>query len=94
MLPCDEAELTIICRATDKQWLKHRQAMANLFVLGDGMWTHNQIRIDLAKVEVLHERRKAAGKKGNDQRWGIARTNAQKATDDLMAKITKDGGAY
>lgn len=90
----DEVQLECISRANPAQWLKHRQALANLFVPGDGMWTHNLIRVELVKALKISQVRRDAAKKGNDMRWSKARGDAKTATDDLMAKITGDGKAY
>jgi uncharacterized protein YdaU (DUF1376 family) len=77
-----------------KQWMTHRQALANLFVPRHGAWTHNLIRTELLKAAAVAQRRKEASKKGNASRWGSARMNAKDATDALMEKIAKDGAAY
>ena len=91
-LPDDERQLCRISGADAIQWNEYRQALANLFVPGVGMWTHNKIREELAKAENISARRKAASQKGNDIRWG--RGPSKDATDALMAKIAKEGGAY
>ena len=88
----DEAMLCRISGATPQQWLRHRQALANLFVPLNGAWSHNLIREELAKAANISTRRKAAAQKGNDIRWGRGASKAE--TVALMEKITKDGGAY
>ena len=88
----DEAHLCRTSGASKKQWLENRQALANLFVPRNGVWSHNLIREELAKAENISARRKEASQKGNDIRWG--RGPSKKATDALMEKIAKDGGAY
>jgi uncharacterized protein YdaU (DUF1376 family) len=91
-LPDDEDQLSRISGATHAQWIKHRQAIANLFVPCDGAWSHNLIREELEKAENISARRKLAAIKGNDIRWGRGPSKAAAAA--LMEKITKDGGAY
>ena len=93
-LPDNEEELARISRADGKQWLKHRQSLANLFVPGEGMWTHNLIRTELDKAHQISQLRRAASKKGHEVRWTRARTHAEEVTKNLLAQITKDGGAY
>jgi uncharacterized protein YdaU (DUF1376 family) len=93
-LPDDEKQLSRISGADSEQWLEHRQGLANLFVPGTGMWTHNLIRTELVKAENISQRRSVASKKGNESRWGQARSTAKSASDALMEKITKDGAAY
>lgn len=93
-LPDDERQLFRISGADAAQWNEYRQALANLFVPGTGMWTHNKIREELAKANKIRDERAAAGRSGSTSRWTKARANAAAATDALMAKIGKDGNAY
>lgn len=93
-LPDDERQLCRISGADAAQWAEHRQALANLFVPGVGMWTHNLIRKELAKAHKIREERVEAGRSGGVSRWTKARANAAAATNDLMAKIAGDGAAY
>jgi len=88
----DESQLFRISGATAKQWVKHRQALANLFVPRNGVWSHNLIRTELVKAANISARRKVAAQKGNDIRWGRGPSKAE--ADALMEKIAKDGGAY
>lgn len=89
----DEIYLCRISGATHEQWLRHRQDLANLFELGDGMWSHNGIRNELRKASLISESRKAAGKKANEVRWAKERA-AKQMVDSVMEKITQDGSAY
>lgn len=91
-LPDDEKQLRRISGASEEQWLEHRQEIANLFVPGDGMWSHNKIREELVKAANISTRRKAASQKGNDIRWG--RGESKVAAKALLEKITKDGSPY
>ena len=91
-IPDDEDQLSRISGATPEQWIKHRQALANLFVPCDGSWSHNLIRTELEKAANISARRTLASRKGNDIRWGRGPSKA--ATETLMEKITKDGGAF
>jgi uncharacterized protein YdaU (DUF1376 family) len=91
-LPDDEKQLCRISGATPSQWLEHRQDLANLFVPRHGTWSHNLIRDELVKAENISARRKLAGQKGNDKRWG--RTESKAATDKLLNKITSDVVPY
>ena len=93
-LPDDEEQLARISRADGRQWLKHRQSLANLFVPGDGMWTHNLIRVELDRALQISAQRRAASKKGHEARWIKTRANAVAMTKELLAQIQKDGGAY
>lgn len=93
-LPDDESQLRRISGADAIQWHEHRQGLANLFVPMAGTWTHNLIREELAKAYKIRSDRSAAGRSGGVNRWTKARTAAQLETDALMAKISKDGGAY
>ena len=90
----DEKQLRRISGASTAQWLEHRQGLANLFVPGNGTWTHNLIRSELDKASRISQRRSEASKKGNESRWGKARSSAKAASDALMEKIAKDGAAY
>lgn len=89
----DERQLFRISGASPEQWIEHRQALANLFVPRNGVWTHNLIRDELHKAANISERRREASKKGNEARWESAKL-AKKATDTLMAQIASDGGLY
>lgn len=93
-LPDDEKQLCRISGASSAQWVEFRQALANLFVPGAGQWTHNLIREELAKAEVISQRRKLASQKGHESRWVKGREKAQQATDELMKKISTDGAPY
>ena len=89
----DERQLCRISGASPEQWIEHRQALANLFVPRNGVWSHNLIREELHKAANISERRRAASQKGNEARWECARM-AKQATDALMAQITADGGSF
>lgn len=93
-LPDDEDQLFRISGATDSQWLKHRQTLANLFIPAHGSWSHNLIRIELAKAQKIKEERTVAGRSGATNRWTKVRKEAKEQADAVFAKITKDGGAY
>ena len=88
----DEKQLRRISGASSDQWIEHRQALANLFVPRNGMWSHNLIREELVKAANISARRKVAAQKGNDIRWGRGASKAE--ADALIAQITKDGGAH
>ena len=89
----DEAYLCRVSCASHEQWLRYRQELANLFVPGDDMWTHNGIRNELRKAGQISESRRAAAKVAINARWAKER-EAKAHTAVLMAKITQDGGAY
>ena len=91
-LPDNEKQLCRISGASALQWVEHRQALANLFVPRNGVWSHNLIRTELVKAANISARRKVAAQKGNDIRWGRGTSKAE--ADALMEKIAKDGGAY
>lgn len=93
-LPDDEKQLCRISGADSVQWLEHRQGLANLFVPGEGIWTHNLIREELFKAAKISQSRSVASKKGNESRWGKARSTAKTTSDALMEKIAHDGAAY
>ena len=46
----DERQLCRISGASPEQWIEHRQALANLFVPRNGVWSHNLIREELNKA--------------------------------------------
>lgn len=89
----DERQLCRISGASAEQWIEHRQALANLFVPRNGVWSHNLIRDELNKAANISERRRAASAKGNEVRWESARI-AKAHTEALMTKITEEGGVY
>ncbi len=92
-LPDDEKHLYRTSGAASaQQWMEHRQGLANLFVPGRGMWTHNRIRDELMRAANVSKRRRDASQKGNDIRWGRGESKA--AADSILAKISKDGTAY
>lgn len=89
----DERQLQRISGASLEQWVEHRQALANLFVPRNGVWSHNLLRDELNKASNISERRRAAAQKGNEVRWSSNRL-AKAHTDELLAKIAEDGVAY
>ena len=89
----DETYLCRVSGATHEQWLRHRQELANLFVPGDGAWTHNALRDELRKAGQISESRQAAGKKANEVRWSKER-EAKESAKLLLEKIAQDSGAY
>jgi uncharacterized protein YdaU (DUF1376 family) len=93
-IPDDEKHLRRTSGASTAQWIEFRQDLANLFVPGEGQWTHNLIREELAKAEVISQRRKLASQKGHESRWTKGREKAQQATDELMKRISIDGAPY
>ncbi len=93
-LPDDEKQLMRISGADCTQWHEYRQELANLFVPGEGQWTHNLIREELAKAHKIHAKRTEAGRIGAVNRWGKARDSAKAATDSILEKISKDESAY
>ena len=86
-IPDDERQLQRISGAAPEQWIEHRQALANLFVPRNGVWSHNLIRDELHKASNISERRRAAAQKGNEVRWSSNRV-AKAQTDALMAKFS------
>lgn len=87
----DEEEYLIkVCEATKSQWLKYRQPLANLFNQTTDGWTHDRIREELAKANKISEVNARIAKK----RWSDARAMANRATEELMSKIARDGAAY
>ena len=93
-LPDDEKQLMRISGADRNQWIEYRQELANLFVPGEGQWTHNLIREELAKAYKIHAKRTEAGRIGAVNRWGQSRGQAKAATDSILEKIAKDCAAY
>ena len=93
-IPDNETHLCRTSGASTEQWVEFRQALANLFVPGEGQWTHNLIRDELAKAETISQRRRIASQKGNESRWTNARAKAKNATDELLKKISTDGAPY
>ena len=93
-IPDDEKQLRRISGASAAQWLEHRQSLANLFVPGEGQWTHNLIREELVKAHKIHADRAEAGRSGAVNRWTKARSKAKEVSDELMKKISTDGAPY
>jgi uncharacterized protein YdaU (DUF1376 family) len=85
-----EAYLARVSGATPSQWIKHRQALANLFYIGPGNWQHNRLREELAKAHRISEKRREAGTKAINARWAKARVDSAAVTSE----IEKDGTAY
>lgn len=93
MLRENEEYLCRVSGATTAQWMRHRQEIASLFVLGPDYWTHNGMRNDLKKANKVSESRRAAATTAVNARWAKERA-AKAVTNELMGKITKDGAAY
>lgn len=89
----DEGYLCRISGASHDQWIRYRSELSNLFVPGYSLWTHNGIRVQLAKAGQVSETKRIAAKKGNETRWSKDR-EAKKLTQTLLEKITHDGSAY
>lgn len=89
----NEDYLRRVSGATAAQWIQHRQDIANLFVPGDGSWTHNGIREQLARAGAVSESRRSAGKIAINTRWARER-EAKKVVDSVLEKIKQDGSAY
>ena len=89
----DEEYLMVVSGATKAQWIKNRQALANLFFVTQGNWNHNRMREALSKARKISDGRRAAGAKANDLRWTKERA-AKLAAQSVIDKITKDGTAY
>jgi uncharacterized protein YdaU (DUF1376 family) len=90
----DEATLQRITGESPADWKKHRQTLANLFVPGDGYWTHNGIRNELKKAIKVSEARRASATTAINARWAKERQAKEAVAKSLMDKITQDGAAY
>lgn len=88
-LPCDDAKLASIARASLEQWQGMRVTLAELF--GDG-WKHPRIDKELEKSQIAYEKRALAGKAGGTAKAAKS-SNAtampdQKASNALPTTIT------
>src|SRR5439155_22995505 len=66
----DDGELTNIARASHEDWSAMRPRLANLFQVGQGVWRHKRVDLELTKAIANKETKSRAGKAGNDVRWG------------------------
>ena len=62
----DDATLARIARFSLKEWQAMRPTIALFFEIGDGVWRHKRIELELAETG----RRTRAGKVGAAARWG------------------------
>lgn len=92
----DESHLCGVSGGTERQWIKHRQALFNLFYPGDGFWMHNGIREQLAIAKRTSKSRSEAGTKANEVRWAKDRAAREQALSQaaLLAQIERDGSAH
>lgn len=91
----DEAQLCRIAGADQKQWQRHRRALANLFEPRNGTWSHSKIREELTKAANINAKRRVSSKTANDVRWCKSPLGAHNAVAKaIVAKITQDGVAY
>ena|SRR5439155_17629039 len=65
----DDGELSNIARASHEDWSAMRPRLANLFQVGQGVWRHRRIDLELDKAIANKETKSRAGKAGNDVRW-------------------------
>jgi uncharacterized protein YdaU (DUF1376 family) len=89
----DQDRLQRLSGESPAEWRKHRQELANLFVPGDGYWTHNAIRKALQKATTTSETRRASATTAINARWTKER-ESKAAAKALLDKIAQDGGAY
>lgn len=89
----DEEYLMTVSGASRTQWIKNRQALANLFYITNGNWNHNRLREAFNKASGISESRRAAAKVAINARWDKERA-AKEMAKSVMEKITQDGTAY
>ena len=65
----DDGELSNIARASHEDWSAMRPRLANLFQVGQGVWRHKRIDLELDKAIANKETKSRAGKAGNAVRW-------------------------
>jgi len=64
--PDDDAKLARIVGATLPRWLKMRATLAAFFAVGDGVWRHKRVELELERAAAAHaravERARAGGR--------------------------------
>lgn len=68
-LPADDARLAAITKATPAEWRKLKPVLAEFFTEEDGHWHQKRADDELSKAKRLTEAKRAAGKKGAENRW-------------------------
>jgi uncharacterized protein YdaU (DUF1376 family) len=71
----DDAELASIARASQADWQAHRNRIASLFQVDDGLWRHKRIDSELESAMERKDARKQAGIAGNRARWSQPHRN-------------------
>ena len=76
-LPQDDKSLAKIVGATQREWQRHKPAVASFF---DENWTHRRIDREIAEFEAASRRRSEAGKRGGrpKKKLSLSKANANK----------------
>lgn len=90
----DDSELwRIACCEGKREWLKIRPALERLFLIGDGLWRHKRVEIELAKAVRKTEERRESGSKGAEKRWGSHEISDSLAIAEPLAEPVANGMA-
>jgi len=76
--PDDDDILATITKSTPSEWKKLRAVLAKFFTIGDGLWKHKRIEIEMQKAAENYASKVERAKAGAAARWGKnASSNAQ-----------------
>lgn len=65
----DDARFAAIARLPADQWAEDRAALAELFTVADGKWSHARLIEELALATENKQKKSRAGSKGAARRW-------------------------
>jgi uncharacterized protein YdaU (DUF1376 family) len=94
----DDYEMANIARCSKKQWLSVRPAMARMFVIEGGRWTHPKTEIALSSSRRAYDNAINRARKGAEKRWSNegnqqvsdASSNAQAMPKHALSNANKN----
>jgi uncharacterized protein YdaU (DUF1376 family) len=92
-LPDDDRRLASICRLGPREWARNRDALSEFFEVGGGVWVHNRIAKELARVADKSLKSKKAAQASVKRRFGERSADVEPTdTDASKSSVDKSTG--
>lgn len=89
-LPDDDMQLAAVTKLAPARWQALRPTLSQFFQIGDGLWHHRRIDIELEKIANRYQARSNAGSKGAANRWQTHGNANGKQDDKPIARARGD----
>lgn len=68
-LPDNDDYLARVSKSSLETWHSHRSVIGSFFIIGEGLWRHKRVELELEKARKLRESKSKGGKMGAFAKW-------------------------